>query len=72
MKRFKIIYNVVIVVLYFVFGTLLIFKYSIWQEVPNFSLVAFGGVVIIYGGFRVYRTYRNFQELNRDADDQQS
>lgn len=72
MKRFKIIYSIVIVVLYFVFGTLLIFKYSIWQEVPNFSLVAFGVVVILYGVFRAYRTYRNFQELNSNAGDQQS
>jgi hypothetical protein len=72
MKRFKIIYSVVIVVLYFVFGTLLIFKYSIWQEVPNLSLMAFGGVVIIYGGFRAYRTYRSYQETKNNVDDEQS
>lgn len=69
MKRFKIIYSVVIVVLYFVSGTLLIFKYLIWQEVPNFNLAAFGGVVLVYGGFRAYRTYRN---LTNESDDQKS
>lgn len=72
MKRFKIIYSVVIVVLYFVFGTLLIFKYLIWQEVPNLSLVAFGVVVLLYGGFRAYRTYRDFQELTNKSDVEQS
>lgn len=64
----KILYGFIIAVFYAVSGILLLFKYLIWQEEPDWRFVAFGLVVIGYGifrGSRVWREYLTNKELDR-------
>lgn len=64
----KVIYSFFVVVLYFLFGILLLLKYLVWQEVPDIRMAAFGFVVLAYGtfrGFRAYRDYKKDEETNR-------
>jgi uncharacterized membrane protein len=60
-KVSKVLYNSIVVVLYFLFGILLLFKYLVWQEVPDIRMAAFGIVVLAYGTFRGYRAYREYK-----------
>jgi len=61
LKLSKVLYNSIVVVLYFLFGILLLFKYLVWQEVPDIRMIAFGIVVLGYGTFRGYRAYREYK-----------
>lgn len=60
-KVSKVLYNSIVVVLYFLFGILLLFKYLVWQEVPDIRMAVFGIVVLAYGTFRGYRAYREYK-----------
>jgi uncharacterized membrane protein len=60
-KVSKVLYNSIVVVLYFLFGILLLFKYLVWQEVPDIRMAVFGIVVLVYGTFRGYRAYREYK-----------
>ncbi len=68
LRNIKLFYSFFIVVLYFVFGILLLFKYLVWREVPNISLGIFGVVVLLYGLFRGYRTYMEYVESKKEED----
>ena len=63
----KLIYSFLILVLYAVSGILLLVKYLIWQEVPDWRLGAFGLVVIGYGIFRGYRVWNEYLR-NKETD----
>jgi hypothetical protein len=69
LKTLKIIYNFFVLVLYFLFGTLLLVKYTIWQEVPDFRMVAFGVVVLCYGAFRGFRAYQEYKSKDEGLND---
>lgn len=60
-KVSKNLYDLLVMVLYLVLGTLFLLKYSVWEEVPSISLSLFSVVVIIYGLFRGYRGYKAFK-----------
>lgn len=60
-KVSKVLYNSIVVVLYFLFGILLLFKYLVWQEVPDIRMAVFGIVVLAYGTFRGYRAYQEYK-----------
>lgn len=60
-KVSKVLYNSIVVVLYFLFGILLLFKYLVWQEVPDIRMAVFGIVVLAYGTFRGYRAHREYK-----------
>jgi len=62
----KSLYSFFIVVIYLVLGSLVILKYSVWQEEPSMSLASFGLVVIAYGLFRGYRAYREYKTLKEE------
>lgn len=64
----KVIYSFFVVVLYFLFGILLLLKYLVWQEVPDFRMAAFGGLVLAYGIFRGYRAYRDYKLKDEETD----
>lgn len=68
-NNLKILYSFFILVLYFVFGILLLFKYLVWQEVPSLSMASFGIVVMAYGVFRGYRAYRSYQTSKEKEDE---
>jgi len=61
LKMPHVIYNSVVVVLYFSSGILLLLKYLIWQEVPDVRLALAGIVVMAYGIFRGYRAYSEYK-----------
>jgi hypothetical protein len=44
-------------------------KYLVWQEVPSYGMAAFGFVVILYGLFRGYRAYSEYQS-SKDISDE--
>ena len=67
----KILYSLLIVVLYLTFGILLLLKYLVWQEVPSISLSIFGVFVIIYGLFRGYRGYKAYQTEKEEQNEMQ-
>ncbi|MBL7969468.1 MAG: hypothetical protein JNK09_20880 [Prolixibacteraceae bacterium] len=64
LKISKVIYNFFVVVLYFVFGILLLLKYLAWQEVPDLRMAAFGAIVLAYGIFRGVRAYLEYKQTN--------
>ncbi|MBV5315955.1 MAG: hypothetical protein JZU47_21830 [Prolixibacteraceae bacterium] len=68
LKISKGIYNFFVVVLYFLCGILLLFKYLFWQEVPDIRMAAFGIVVLGYGAFRGYRAYRDYKINDEETD----
>lgn len=63
----KVIYNFFVVILYFLFGILLLLKYLVWQEVPDFRMAAFGGLVLAYGAFRGFRAYSDYKQKDEEA-----
>lgn len=67
LKISKVLYNFIVVVLYFLSGSLLLFKYLVWQEAPDFRMAAFGAVVLGYGAFRGYRAYRDYKTKDEDT-----
>jgi len=68
-KISKILYSLLIVVLYLTFGILLLLKYLVWQKIPDISLSIFGILVIIYGLFRGYRGYRAYQKEKEEQNE---
>ena len=68
-KISKILYSLLIVVLYLTFGILVLLKYSVGQKVPNLSLSIFGVFVIIYGLFRGYRGYSAYQKEKEEQNE---
>jgi len=68
LKTSKVLYNFIVVVLYFLFGVLLLLKYLVWQEVPDFRMAAFGVVVLGYGAFRGYRAYSEYKTKDGEKD----
>jgi len=69
LKNLKFLYRFLISVIYFLFGTLLLLKYLVWQEVPSFSIALFGVVVMAYGFFRGYRAYMAYKIAKDEQDD---
>ena len=65
----KLLYSFFILILYLVSGTLLLLKYLAWQEVPNFGMASLGIVVIGYGLFRGYRSYKAYQTFKQEQDE---
>jgi hypothetical protein len=68
-KASKSLYDLIVMLLYFVLGTLFLLKYSVWEEVPSISLALFSVVVIIYGLFRGYRGYKAYKNENEEQND---
>jgi hypothetical protein len=68
LKFSKVLYNSIVVILYFVFGTLLLLRYLVWQEAPDFRMAAFGFAVLGYGAFRGYRAYREYKTNDEETD----
>ncbi|HBY53518.1 MAG TPA: hypothetical protein DEH15_13885 [Marinilabiliales bacterium] len=64
----KVFYSFFIVVLYFFLGILLLYKYVISQEVPDFRMAGFAVVVIGYGIYRGYRTYREYKRTKEEEN----
>ena len=69
LKVSKILYSLIIMVLYLVSGILLILKNLVWQEVPDTGMTVFGVVVIGYGLFRGYRAWQAYQISKDDQDE---
>ena len=65
----KVYYSFFIVVLYFFLGILLLYKYVIWQEVPDYRMAGFAVVVFGYGIFRGYRIYREYKRTKEEEND---
>jgi hypothetical protein len=61
--------NFFIAVLYLILGPLIILKYSIWVDKADMRLMLFGLAVIVYGIFRGYRAYRDYQSQKEDQDE---
>jgi len=66
---FKSIYSIIIVILYFVFGIILLYQNLIQQDVPNKGLAAFGGAVFLYGIYRAFRLYNDVQNSKEEEND---
>jgi hypothetical protein len=62
----KVFYSFFIVVLYFFLGILLLYRYVILQEVPDYRMAAFAVAVIGYGSYRGYRTYREYKRIKEE------
>ena len=69
LKNSKILYSFFILILYLVFGILLLYKYLVWQEVPSVGMASFGIVVILYGFFRGYRGYKAYLTSKKEQDE---
>jgi predicted membrane chloride channel (bestrophin family) len=67
--KIKIVYGFFVLVLYLMLGILLLLKFLVWQEVPSFRMASFAIVVIAYGIFRGYRTYKEYQTFNEELDE---
>jgi small neutral amino acid transporter SnatA (MarC family) len=65
----KVFYSFFIVVLYFLLGSLLLYKYVLKQEAPDFRMAGFAVVVIGYGIYRGYRTYREYKKTKEEEID---
>jgi uncharacterized membrane protein len=65
----KVYYSFFVVVLYFFLGILLLYKYIIWQEVPDYRMAAFAVAVMGYGIYRGYRTYREYKKFKEEEND---
>lgn len=65
----KVFYSFFIVVLYFFLGALLLYKYVITQEAPDFRMAGFAVIVIGYGIYRGYRTYREYKKAKEEESD---
>jgi hypothetical protein len=68
LKISKVLYNLFVLVLYFLFGILLLLKYLVWQEVPDIRMAAFGAVVLAYGAFRGFRAYRDYKSKDEETN----
>ncbi len=68
-KISKILYSLLIVVLYLTSGIILLLKYLVWQKIPDISLSVFAVFVIIYGLFRGYRGYRAYQKEKEEQNE---
>jgi hypothetical protein len=65
----KSLYSFFVMVLYLVFGFILLLKYSVWQEEPSIRFSLFGLVIIAYGLYRGYRAYKDFQTEKENEDE---
>ena len=50
-------------------GTFALVKYLVWTEQPNTGMVIFGVVVILYGLYRGYRSYKASQIVKNEKDE---
>lgn len=69
LKNIKFLYSFFILILYLLFGILLLFKYLVLQEVPSYTMASFGIVIMAYGFFRGYRAYKLYQNSNEEQDE---
>jgi len=65
----KVIYGYVVMVLYLVIGAFALMKYLYWTGEPNLGMAVFGGVVILYGLYRGYRSYKASQTPKDEYND---
>ena len=65
----KYFLSLCVVCIYLVLGFFVLLKYSVGQEEPDIRFSIFGVVVIAYGIFRGYRTYREYQTQKEDQDE---
>jgi predicted negative regulator of RcsB-dependent stress response len=68
-KLSKNLFGFFVMFLYLMLGILFILNYSVWQDVPSISLSLFGVVIIAYGLFRGYRSYKAIQIENNEQDE---
>lgn len=68
-KISKFLYSFFVVVLYLVSGSLVLLKYSVWQEEPSMRLSLFGIAIIIYGLYRGYRGYKEYQDEKEEQNE---
>ena len=64
----KVFYSFFIVVLYFLLGSLLLYKYVLKQEVPDYRMAGFAVIVMGYGIYRGYRTYREYKKTKEEEN----
>jgi hypothetical protein len=53
-------FGILMVVLYFVLGTTIIFRSSSMRNIPQEYAVGFGILLILYGIYRAYKLYRRY------------
>jgi hypothetical protein len=53
-------FGIIMVVLYIIFGTTIIFKAEEMQGIPAPVALTFGVFLILYGIFRAYKLYRRY------------
>jgi hypothetical protein len=53
-------FGIIMVVLYIVIGTTIIFKAPRMQNIPEHYAIGFGVLLILYGFFRAYKVYRKY------------
>lgn len=65
----KVYYSFFIVVLYFFLGAIMLYKYVIQQQVPDYRMAGFAVVVFGYGIYRGYRTYGEYKRSKEEEND---
>jgi hypothetical protein len=66
----KALYGYVVMALYLIIGIFVLLKYWIFQTTtPDFRMLLFGVVVILYGLYRGYRSYMAYQTPNDEKDE---
>jgi hypothetical protein len=53
-------FGIIMVVLYIVIGTTIIFRAPRMPNIPEHLAVGFGVLLIVYGFFRAYKVYRKY------------
>jgi len=64
----KVLYGFVIMALYLIIGVFTLVKFWMMEDKPNYSIVAFGFLVILYGIYRGYRSYIASQTPKDEMD----
>jgi hypothetical protein len=64
----KVLYGFVVMALYLVIGVFTLVKFWLLQDEPNYSMVAFGVLIIVYGIYRGYRSYIASQTPKDEID----
>ena len=54
------VFGIIMVVLYLVLGTTIIFKAHLMSNIPENTARMFGVVLILYGLFRAYKVYLRY------------
>jgi len=65
----KVAYGFVVMALYLMIGTFALMKYVFWTGESNIGMAVFGVVVILYGLFRGYRSYKASQVPTDEQDE---